>query len=121
MSIPRLFLLSALLFAFVGMALGIHMGIAHDFSASPVHAHINLVGWTTLALYGLIHRAYPAMAGSRLAWGQFWIAEVGAAIFPIGIAISIYREEPLLAIVGSLFVIVGMLAFVAMAFKHLRD
>ena len=79
------------------------------------------VGWVTLALYGLIHRAYPAMATSRLAWPQFWIAEAGAIIFPIGIAISIFHEEPLLAIVGSLAVLLSLVLFIVMAFAKLRD
>lgn len=121
MTLPRAFLLIALLFAFVGMGLGIQMGIAHDFTAAPIHAHINLVGWVTLALYGLVHRAYPAMATSRLAWPQFWIAGAGAIVFPIGIAISIYREQPLLAILGSLAIILAMLLFIVMAFTKLRD
>ncbi|MBM3548223.1 MAG: hypothetical protein FJX54_14835 [Alphaproteobacteria bacterium] len=121
MSLPRAFLLSAVLFAIVGMSLGIHMGIAHDFTAVPVHAHIILVGWVTLGLYGLVHRAYPAMAESGLAWAQFWIAEAGAIVFPIGIALSIYKEQPLLAIIGSLAVLLGMVLFAVIAFTKLRD
>ena len=121
MTLSRAFLLTALLYALVGMALGIHMGIAHDFAAAPVHAHVNLVGWVTLALYGLVHRAYPAMATSRLAWIQFGLAEVGAIVFPIGIAISIFHEKPLVAILGSLAVILALALFLVMAFTKLRD
>lgn len=121
MTLPRAFLLTALLYAVVGMGLGIQMGIAHDFTAVPVHAHINLVGWVMLAFFGLIHRAYPALATSRLAWLQFWIVEVGAFVFPIGIAFSIYRDQPLLAILGSLAVFAGMVLFILMAFTKLRD
>lgn len=121
MPFARLFLLSALLYAVIGMGLGIQMGIAHDFTGTPIHAHINLVGWVTLALYGLIHRAYPAMASSRLASLQFWIAQAGALAFPIGIALSIYREWPVLAIAGSLAVLLGMVLFTLMAFANLKD
>lgn len=121
MTLPRAFLLTALLYAIVGMGLGIHMGIAHDFSGTPIHVHINLVGWVTLAIYGLIHRAYPAMSASRLAWPQFWIAQAGALVFPIGIALSIYRDWPVLAILGSLAVFLAMILFTLMAFGNLRD
>ena len=103
------------------MVLGIQMGIAHDFTAAPAHAHINLVGWVTLALYGLVHRAYPAMAASRLAWPPFWIAQSGAVVFPIGIAISIYGEQPPVVILGSLAISLAMLLFIVMAFTKLRD
>ena len=36
-------------------------------SAVPVHAHANLVGWASLALFGLTYRAYPALKDGRLA------------------------------------------------------
>ncbi len=43
--------------ALCGMGLGIFMGISHDFSLTPVHAHVNLLGWvTTDALRPLLSR-----------------------------------------------------------------
>ena len=45
--------LVAALSALGGMALGISMGITQDFTLSPAHAHLNLLGWVTMALYGL--------------------------------------------------------------------
>ena len=43
-----------------GMSLGIWMGMHEDFTLAPVHAHINLLGWVTLALYGSITAASSA-------------------------------------------------------------
>jgi hypothetical protein len=51
--ISPLFLRVAVVFAITGMALGIYMGAAQDFALSPVHAHINLVGWVSMFLAGL--------------------------------------------------------------------
>ena len=42
--------------------LGIYMGMHEDFTLAPVHAHINLLGWVTLALYGLYHRGVERAA-----------------------------------------------------------
>ena len=50
-----------------GISLGIWMGMHEDFTLAPVHAHINLLGWVTLALYGLYHRGVER-ASNRLAW-----------------------------------------------------
>jgi hypothetical protein len=47
---------AAALSALTGMSLGIWMGINENFTLAPVHAHINLLGWVSLALYGLYHR-----------------------------------------------------------------
>jgi hypothetical protein len=35
------------------MSGGILMAIAQDFTLAPAHAHLNLLGWVTMALYGL--------------------------------------------------------------------
>ena len=52
---------SAALYALAGMALGMFMGASGDHSLAPVHAHINLLGWATLALMG----SFYGLAGSR--------------------------------------------------------
>ena len=53
---------AAALYAQVGMALGLYMGVSGDHSLFPAHAHINVLGWVTLALYGIVYRIYPDVA-----------------------------------------------------------
>lgn len=107
------FLLLAAVMLTCGVGLGIRMGIVHDFSLAPVHAHINLVGWASLALFGIVYRLYPQMAQSRLAGLHFILAAPAAVMFPIGIALSILAERPLVAIVASLLWFIGVLVFLA--------
>jgi hypothetical protein len=107
------FLLLAAIMLTAGVGLGIRMGIVHDFSLAPVHAHINLVGWASLAMFGFVYRLYPAMAESRLAGLHFILAAPAAVMFPIGIALSILAERPLIAIVASLLWFAGVLLFLA--------
>lgn len=49
-----------------GMLLGVWMGEAEDFTLMPVHAHINLLGWVSMMLYGIVYRAIPGAARGRL-------------------------------------------------------
>jgi cbb3-type cytochrome oxidase subunit 1 len=105
------FLLLAALMLMTGVGHGIRMGIVHDFSLAPVHAHINLVGWASMALFGIVYRLYPQMAASRLAGLHFILAAPAAVMFPIGIALSILAERPLVAIVASLLWFAGVLLF----------
>jgi cbb3-type cytochrome oxidase subunit 1 len=107
------FLFLAVLSLVVGVSLGIWMGIAHDFQFAPVHAHLNLLGWVSLAIFGLAYRAYPALAGSWLAPAHFGSAAVGAVVFPIGILLSITGVTVAVAIVGSLIWLVSVLLFLA--------
>lgn len=109
-----IFIGAALVCLLAGEGLGIYMGVRHDFFLSPVHAHINLVGWVTLALYGLIHRAYPALARSRLAMAQFAIGGLGSIALPAGIALTILDINELVVIIASFAVAIGTLLFLTM-------
>lgn len=111
--IDLIFLLLASLSLVAGVVLGIGMGVAHDFTFGPVHAHLNLLGWTSLALFGLVYGVYPALARSRLAIAHVVTSGVGAVLFPLGIYVSIAYDRPALAIGAALVWLAGALLFVA--------
>jgi hypothetical protein len=104
---------AATLLAVAGMVWGIVMAASGDHSAMPAHAHLNLLGWVSLFLFGIFYHLHPAMDHSRAAIVQVavWIATT--VVVTIGVAL-IYsgREfgEPI-AIVGSLAVLADMLLF----------
>jgi len=107
------FLLLAALCLVVGVVMGIAMGIAHAFQLAPVHAHFNLVGWASLALFGLVYKAYPALAQSRLALAHFWLSGPTALLFPIGIYLAMTYEFLPLAVGASLLWLAGAMLFFA--------
>lgn len=109
-SIDRAFFILAVLMGLAGMLLGIQMGMAHDFTLVPVHTHINLVGWVSLALFGIGYRLGLAKADA-LAVIHFWIAAAGAILLPVGIYLAATQEQPVLAIIASLLVLASMLLF----------
>lgn len=116
--ISSLFLRFAIIFAITGMALGIYMGVAQDFTLSPVHAHINLVGWVSMFLAGLFYRAYP-QCETRLAWLHLVLAVVGLLLMVPGVAAvkhNISWGEPL-AIAGSLITFASILIFAMIVFR----
>ncbi|MBP0445793.1 hypothetical protein J8J14_13515 [Roseomonas sp. SSH11] len=120
--LPLLFLASASACLVVGVVLGIGMGIAHDFQLAPVHAHTNLVGWTSLALMGLTFRAWPDLAAGRLAMVQFVLSTGSAFALPPGIYLAAMHDQPGLAIVAGVIWFIGALLFLArllrLAFRH---
>lgn len=68
------FLQLGVLFALAGMGLGVWMGKTEDFQLQAVHAHINLLGWVSMLLYGLVYRVIPKAAEGRLPVVHFWLA-----------------------------------------------
>ena len=105
------FLLLATVMLIVGVVLGIVMGARGDFQLAPVHAHINLVGWASLALFGLTYRAYPQLAAYKLARFHFIVSATAAVLFPAGVALAVLRQQPGLAIFAALLWLAGTLLF----------
>ena len=95
----------------VGVGIGTWMGLTHNFHFAPVHAHLNLLGWTSLAIFGLCYRVYPALAASRLALPHFALAAGGAICFPVGIALSITDVTMEVAKLGALLWTLAVLLF----------
>jgi hypothetical protein len=114
------FLLLATFLLLCGALLGIVMGAREDFQLTPVHAHLNLAGWASLALFGLAYRAYPELAATKLALYHFIVSALASVLLPIGIGLAVLRSSPGLAIIASMLWFVGVLMFGAQLLRLLR-
>ena len=81
------FFVAAVLCVVAGMLWGIWMAISHDHLLAPAHAHLNLVGWVTLALYGVYYRLTPPANAARLARVHAGVAIPGVVVMVAGIAL----------------------------------
>lgn len=106
-----LYVVIGALYLVIGMLLGIVMGIHQDFTLAPVHAHINLVGFSAHSVLGLIYKAWPTLKEGTLARVQFLLFVIGSPILLIGIAVAIKSTSAALAIIGSMLVILGAVLF----------
>lgn len=84
--VPFAFFLAAVICVTIGMCLGIWMGPSGNLQFVPVHVHLNLVGWATLALFGLYYRVTPQAARSRLAHVHAYLALIGTFLMISGLA-----------------------------------
>jgi hypothetical protein len=112
---PRIglwFILLAGLCLIVGVSLGMWMGINKDFTLAPVHAHLNLLGWASLALFGLTYSAHPELGRSRLAAAHFALAAPSAMLFPYAIYRAIMLDDPSLSKIAAPMWFFGVLLFV---------
>ena len=120
--IDGLFLRTAVIYVLAGMALGIFMALSDDHSQLPTHAHMNLLGWASMALYAVVYRVWPEAARSPLAAWHFWIANLGTLLVVSGVAgIMAGHEESFgpVAGVGSILSLTGMLLFAAIVFTRI--
>ena len=116
------FFAMAPIYVLVGMGLGIVMGATADFSLAPAHAHLNLLGWVTMALYGTFY-ALAKDASRKLAWTTFWLNNVGVTIlFPSLVMVLRGGEQsPFVApmILGELLVFAAMACFAISVWQSL--
>ena len=116
-----LFLRVAVLYVLAGMGLGIFMAMSQDHSMMPAHAHINLVGWVSMALYALVYRAWPEAAEGAAAWTHFWLANIGTLTLVVGVSgITAGYPDAFegVAAVGSIITLLSMLLFAVIVFRR---
>jgi len=118
-----LWLRLAVIYLVIGVGLGIGMGASENFTLRPVHAHLNLLGWTTLALAGLIYSIFPKAGESRLAKTHFWLHNVALPVMMGSLSMLMLGHAevvPLLA--ASEFVAAaGVILFACNVFLNVRQ
>ena len=115
--IDAIYVAIGIVYLVVGMVLGIVMGTRQDFQLAPVHAHLNLVGFVSHSVFGLVHRVWPTLRAGVLAGIQFWLFVLGTPLFVAGIAVSILGGVIWLAVIGSILVLLGALVFLVMMLR----
>lgn len=127
MQLSNTFLRLAVLFSLIGGGLGYFMGSTQNFTASPVHAHINLLGWVSMFLYGLFYRTVPTASTGWLPKVHLGFAVAGFLIFMPSLAVEILaRDSGLMGaatvgiIVGPTLVLLGFFLFAAIVFLNTR-
>jgi drug/metabolite transporter (DMT)-like permease len=121
--VSQLFFRTAIVLFIIGIAIGLHMGISEDHSAFPAHAHINLLGWVTSAIFGAYYALNPVKAQRRVAMVQFWVYNLGLLLMLPALYLKYTgtpEAEPVLAF-GSLVVGVGVLIFAYIVFSSDGD
>ena len=120
---PRLsntYFATAIIFLVAGILIGLHMSITHSYAPAGAHAHINLLGWVTMALFG----TYLALNPRKAAWGlarlQYFVYTAGVAVMTpsLYLLLSGYTQvEPVVAI-SSLVTFAGVLLFGVIIFRR---
>src|SRR4030065_533998 len=83
------FIKSAMLYFVLAIVVGLHMAASGTtYPYMPIHAHLNLLGWISMMIYGVGYHILPRFSGrplysDRLAEWQFWLAKIGpGGMFP---------------------------------------
>lgn len=110
----------AVVYALIGILMGIVMAGSGDFLNKGVHVHLNLVGWVSMAVMAMAYQLFPQMADSVWAKVQFWAHNLGLPLMGVGIYAVLHHLRLAEPIVGTGSMIVAV-AFVAFAINVWRN
>ena len=99
----------------IAVLLGILMGIIHNFSLTPIHVHLNLLGWVSMAIFGIIYVLFPKAGTTKLAKIHFWLHNIGLPVFQGSLFIQLVTQNNALipvTIIGSLLLAVSVILYV---------
>src|SRR4051812_45949576 len=98
----------AVVYFVIGVGFGLYMGASGDHTLFSVHAHINLLGWVSLTLIGLIYRQFPDIATNRLAKIQFWLHNLGLPCLLVALTCLMQGNRAIEPAVGVFSIVVGL-------------
>ena len=107
---------------FIGMCMGAQMGASEDFTLMPAHAHLNLLGWVTMAIYGTFYALTHAGLKPKLAWINFWLSALGVALMIPSLALYLPAHDAKFVpgiLAGEVATILGLLVFAVSVYREL--
>lgn len=118
-SISLLFFRTAAILLIVGMIFGIYMSASGNHAATGAHAHLNLIGFVVMSVYGIFFALNPRKSTGRLPkilWGLNTIAAV--VMFPsLVLLLNGYPGfEPVVA-AASFLALAGAILFAVLLFQ----
>ncbi|HXC56262.1 MAG TPA: hypothetical protein VNU97_13270 [Rhizomicrobium sp.] len=104
-------------------AIGMYMAHANDATYGGLHAHLNLVGWATMALCGTFYALTRGTMWVPLAWINYAILTAGIVLFFPAYALFLSHGndpvyEPVMT-AGNGLTGLGMLVFAISVFREL--
>jgi cbb3-type cytochrome oxidase subunit 1 len=125
MNVSRGFLVTAPFYMIVGVLIGMYMAASNDHDLLPAHAHINLLGFVLMMLFGLAYHQFPAAGATMLARAHFWLHQVGSLVLLVMLfllftdRISEAAMVPL-APLAQVAILLGLICFAVNMIRHAR-
>lgn len=121
-AMAQLYFRTAILFLIAGICIGIYMSISGNHAVVGAHAHVNLLGWVTSALFGTYLALNPAKATGLLPRLQYIIYVPGVVVMGGSLYLMLDGNAAMTPVVAtaSLIAFAGVLLFAVIIFMPAR-
>lgn len=111
--IAHLYFRTAIVFLIIGIGIGLKMAISGDHGVIGAHAHANLLGWVTMAIFGGYYALNPEKAERRIAILQYGVYTFGVALMVPALYMMLMGNAAMEPVVGiaSMITFAGVLMF----------
>jgi hypothetical protein len=112
--VSKAFFLCAVVYGICGMGLGMYMGASENHTLMPVHAHVNLLGWVSLAIMGGFYALAGERAPTKLAWVNFGLSNIGVLLVgPLLARLLLTGDKAVIPfmVLGEVALVLGMIVF----------
>lgn len=117
------FIKVSVIYFLIGISLGFYMGIAGLFQFTSAHAHINLLGWVSLAITGVIYHVFPLAGENKLAKIHFWLMMIGVPVLSFSMilfGLGQFQIGGPLSGVGGILIFIGVVLFIINVMKNVK-
>ncbi|MBM7600277.1 cbb3-type cytochrome oxidase subunit 1 [Virgibacillus halotolerans] len=114
----------AVVYFMIGITFGLYMSAFHVFDLATVHVHVNLLGWMSLSIAGIIYILVPALGKTTAAKIHFWLHNIGLPVMMISIAGGILGWGEVffpIATIGGALTVIGIFFFGYNILKNLSS
>lgn len=115
---------AAVVYFVIGVGFGLYMSLTRNHQFPGLHAHVNLLGWVSMALIASFYRLFPSLEEHKLANINFWLYQIAFPAMMIGLYLAgIGQSEiggPFVGL-GGIFTGVAVLLFALSVFASLGD
>lgn len=105
----------SVLYAIIGMLVGMYMGGSMDVRLAPAHAHWNLLGWVGNSIYGVFYALAIAKVPKRLPAITFALHNLGVLVMIpfLALLLTHANDETYVPgiVAGEILVVSGMISF----------
>jgi hypothetical protein len=113
---PHAFFAAAALYAMIGVSWGLAMSITKDHATYSAHAHLNLLGWISMALMGTFYALLGQAVANWIKLTNFVLSNIGVVCMISGLFMYLGQKGPVsvygpLLAIGALSVVGGFFLF----------
>lgn len=111
--------LTAAIYGFLALLVGLYMAITQDHSQLTTHAHFVLIGWVSFFLFALFYQQYEEKLDTKMVGCHFWLSQISliGLVTGLGLIYGGMMEYEFIAAISSIGYTLSFLTFLINVIK----